>query len=162
MFLGLLTAVVGHAAGAVRAVVGSRSRSGPDEGTLFPAAQHTTTTLVDDLDDTVTARETVSFGVDGTSYEIDLSTAHAAALREDLATWVKHARRTGGRVRPGARGPTAARRNGTGGRTTTTTTTTSSREHAAAVREWARGNGYEVSDRGRIPTAVQEAFDAAH
>ena len=69
-------------------------------------AQQTTTTLVDDLDDTVTAEETVSFGVDGTAYEIDLSAEHATALRADLATWVDHARRTGGRSR---RSPTHTR-----------------------------------------------------
>lgn len=58
-------------------------------------AQQTTITLVDDLDETLPAAETVRFGVDGTSYEIDLSAEHAAALREDVATWVSHARRTG-------------------------------------------------------------------
>jgi len=60
-------------------------------------AQQTTITLVDDLDETLPAAETIRFGVDGTSYEIDLSAEHAAALREDVATWVTHARRAGAR-----------------------------------------------------------------
>ena len=59
-------------------------------------AQHTSITLVDDLDDTLPAQETVYFGVDGVAWEINLSSPHAAILREDLAFWVAHARRTAG------------------------------------------------------------------
>lgn len=78
-----------------------------------------------------------------------------------------HARRTGGRAH---RSPTPTRSTVDTGRTATTTAgpdrthgrAVGNREHTAAVRAWARRNGYGVSDRGRIPTAVQQAFDAAH
>jgi len=82
------------------------------------------------------------FGVDGASYEIALSAERAAALREDVATWVSHARRTGGRTHT-ARG--AGRPQRSESRTST------DRKQTAAVRDWARSNGYTVSDRGRIP-----------
>lgn len=92
---------------------------------------------------------TVTFGLDGTTYEIDLSPGDAIALRGDLATWVSHARRTSG--------STATSRTR---RTETATTPGSS--HATMVRRWARSNGHTVSDRGRLPTAVRQAYDAAH
>ncbi len=117
-------------------------------------AQQTTITLVDDLDETLPAAETVRFGVDGTSYVIDLSAEHAAALREDVATWVSHARRTGAHPTRTTRG--AARPQRSGNRTST------GRKQTATVRDWARSNGYTVSDRGRIPAAVQDAFGSAH
>jgi hypothetical protein len=114
-------------------------------------AQQTTVAYVDDLDNDLAAEETLPFALDGVSYEIDLTAAHAATLRDDLATWVSHARRTGGRsTTPSPRPRTATGR------------TTADREQTAAVRAWARSNGYTVSDRGRIPAAVQNAFDAAH
>lgn len=109
-------------------------------------AQRVQVLLVDDIDGTQ-AEETVSFSLDGVSYEIDLNSKHAAKLRDDLASWVGHARRAGGR-RGGAR---AASGRG-GGR----------RKDLAAVREWARGEGYTVSDRGRISSEVQDAYDKAH
>lgn len=103
--------------------------------------------LVDDIDESPAA-ETVSFGLDGITYEIDLNTDHADALRADLAKWIGHGRRTGGRKSssPAAGGTRA------GGR----------REDLGKIREWARDNGFQVSDRGRISSAVQEAYDAAH
>ncbi len=97
--------------------------------------------LEDDIDGGP-AEETVSFGLDGVSYEIDLSAANAARLRESLASWVGAATRTGGRK--------SARR--AGGR----------RNNVSAVREWARANGYQINDRGRVPAAVQSAYDKAH
>lgn len=123
-------------------------------------AQQSVTTVVDDLDDTVPAEETVLFALDGVCFEIDLSAAHAASMRADLDFWVTHARRTLGGV-PARRSPTR------GGVQTavsprTGTRTTADREQTAAVRVWARSHGYPVSDRGRIPTAVREAFDAAY
>jgi len=107
--------------------------------------QQRVTTFVDDLDDTVPAEETVTFALDGTSYEIDLSAAHAATMRDDLRTWVTHARRTssGGRAR---RSPTRA-----GGPVTSVLRTVADRAQTGAVRDWARTNGHTVSDRGRIP-----------
>lgn len=108
-------------------------------------AQKVQVVLVDDLEGG-TADETVTFSLDGVAYEIDLNTKNAAALRDAFAPWVGHGRRVGGRSRSGA-----ARRGGTprsaGGKN-------------AEIREWARANGYTVSDRGRIPAEVKAAFDA--
>lgn len=106
-------------------------------------AQKVQVVLVDDIDGG-TADETVSFALDGVSYEIDLTSDNAAKLRDDLASWVGHARRVGGRTRAGG-----ARR---GSR--------SSSGKNTEIREWARANGYSVSDRGRIPAEVKAAFDA--
>lgn len=117
-------------------------------------AQRTTVTLVDDLDG-AEAAESVEFGIDGVSYEIDLSDANATAFRGTLADYVAHARRTGGR-RTAGRGPVAsvARR----GRKKPTV----DREQNQAIRDWARGQGLEVSARGRIPAHVTEAYHRNH
>jgi hypothetical protein len=114
-------------------------------------AQKVTVTLVDDLDGG-TAEETVEFGIDGVTYEIDLSNDNAVKLRDALAGYVAHARRAGGRRRASAAAP---KRSG-GGRASV------DREQNAAMREWARKNGYKVSDRGRIPAEVVEAYHKAH
>ncbi|MFS3127219.1 histone-like nucleoid-structuring protein Lsr2 [Nocardioides sp. Bht2] len=106
-------------------------------------AQKVHIVLVDDIDGSE-ASETVTFGMDGVSYEIDLSTDNAAKLREAVAPFLGHARRVGGRKASGRR-PSAA-----GG------------PAASDVRDWARQNGYELSDRGRVPAEVREAYDAAH
>ena len=101
--------------------------------------------LVDDLDGDV-ADETVEFGVDGKNYEIDLSTANAKKLRDALAEFVGSARRAGGRRRGGGAPAAAARR------------PSIDREQNQAIREWARKRGMKVSDRGRIPAEVLEAY----
>jgi hypothetical protein len=105
-------------------------------------AQKVHITLEDDLDGGEAA-ETVAFGLDGRSYEIDLNARNAKALRDALAKYVAAARRAGGRT-AGAR-----RRTQVGA---------SARE----IRDWARSNGRQVPDRGRIPSEVREAFEAAH
>lgn len=105
-------------------------------------AQRMHIVLEDDLDGSEAA-ETIMFGLDGTSYEIDLSERNAAKLRDALAKYVAHARRVPQRGRR-----SSARR--TGG------------PSPSAVREWARGQGYDVSDRGRVPSDVRAAYDAAH
>ena len=107
-------------------------------------AQKVHIVLEDDLDGS-DATQTVTFGLDGTSYEIDLNDKNAAALRDALAPYVGHGRK----VTSGAR---------RGRRSTGSTAKHSPRE----VRDWARANGYKVTDRGRVARAVQEAFDAAH
>lgn len=109
-------------------------------------AQRVQVMLVDDIDGT-DAEETVTFGLDGVTYEIDLSAGNAQKLRDDLASWVGHARRSGGRRTSGS------------GRATSTA---GKRTDLAAVREWARQNGHQVSDRGRISAEVQAAYDKAH
>ena len=109
-------------------------------------AQKVQVVLVDDLDGG-TAQETVSFALDGVSYEIDLSAANAAALRDALSTWVGHGRRVGGRVRATRRGGAQSSGRASGG-------------ESAAIRAWARSNGYTVNERGRIPAEVKAAYDA--
>jgi hypothetical protein len=111
-------------------------------------AQKVTVTLVDDLDGG-TAEETVEFGIDGVAYEIDLSGGNALKLRDSLADFVSKARKAGGR-RSKTAGP--PRRSTGGGRASV------DREQNAAIREWARKNGYNVSDRGRIPAEVLDAY----
>ncbi len=105
-------------------------------------AQRVNIVLVDDIDGS-DATETVAFGLDGTSYEIDLNDKHAAKLRDALASYVGHARKVGGGRRTRSSAKTAA-------------PGTSARE----IRDWARSNGFKVPDRGRIPADVREAFEA--
>lgn len=113
-------------------------------------AQRINVQLVDDIDGT-DAVETVSFALDGQHYEIDLSEGHAAKLRDALSLYVAHARRTAsgrrGRTSAGSRG---ASRSTAGG------------PSAAEIRAWAKENGLEVPDRGRVSAEVREAYDAAH
>ncbi|MFC8527200.1 Lsr2 family protein [Nocardia sp. NPDC057227] len=108
-------------------------------------ARKVVVTVVDDYDGSSPAHETVTFGIDGIAYEIDLSTANAATLRELYGRWIPHARRTG-----------RAARAKTGG-----SPTKSNRAEMAAIRSWARNNGYQLSDRGRIPVDVVTACRAA-
>jgi hypothetical protein len=101
--------------------------------------------LLDDLDSSQ-AEGTVRFGLDGTEYEIDLNAEHAQALREALARYVRAARRAGGGARRLARG---GRRAPAGWVKSTD------------VREWAKAQGIEVKDRGRIPAELVARFRAA-
>lgn len=108
-------------------------------------AQKVQVVLEDDLDGG-TADETVVFGLDGTSYEIDLTKKNAAKLRDALAPWVAAGRRTGGSRGGARRGRGRAARG----------------SQAGDVRAWARANGYQVSERGRISAEIQAAYSAAH
>ena len=108
--------------------------------------------LVDDLDGTVLEvgdGETVLFSLDGTAYEIDLTTDNAAALRDALAPYVSAARSVSSRA-------TAPRRAGTRGQRR------SQQRDYGPIREWAAKNGFTVSERGRVHASVLEAYDAAH
>jgi hypothetical protein len=105
-------------------------------------AQRVHIVLEDDLDGSE-ANETVMFGLDGSSYEIDLSDKNAAKLRELLAKYVGAGRRSS------ARGRKTSRRSSGG-------------TSAADVREWARSHGHEVSERGRVSADIRAAYDAAH
>ncbi|MFE9922086.1 Lsr2 family protein [Streptomyces sp. NPDC005774] len=109
-------------------------------------AQKVQVLLVDDLDG-VEADETVTFALDGKTYEIDLTTANADKLRGLLEPYVKGGRRTGGRA-SGGRGKARA---GSGGN-----------QDTAAIRAWAKANGHEVNDRGRVPAAIREAYEQAN
>ena len=106
-------------------------------------AQKVQVLLVDDLDGGE-ASETVSFSLDGTTYEIDLSTDNAGKLRKDFAQYVDHARKGGG----GGRRRRA--RSGPG------------RERSAEIRAWARQRGHKVSERGRIPAQIIAEYEASH
>ncbi|MGH3545753.1 MAG: histone-like nucleoid-structuring protein Lsr2 [Mycobacteriales bacterium] len=101
--------------------------------------------LVDDLDGG-SADETVLFGMDGTSYEIDLSAQNAAKLRDMVSDYVGKARKVGRKVR--------IRRGGGA-------TVSVDREQNQAIRDWAKKHGLAVSDRGRISTEISDAYNAA-
>ena len=115
-------------------------------------AQKVDVRFVDDLDGSEAAG-TVSFALDGRAYEIDLSDDNAARLRDSLATFVAAARRTGTRRARSQRSSTSE---------APAAPARPSREATAAIRTWARENGHEVSERGRIPKAVVEAYQSAH
>ena len=110
--------------------------------------------LVDDIDGTlleVGEGETVLFSVDGVAYEIDLTDENAAALRGALDRYIKAARTVSS-----ARATSAA--SSSGGRKRRR----SGQQDYSDVREWAKKNGFQVSDRGRVPASVLEAYEAAH
>ena len=111
-------------------------------------AKKVTVTLVDDFDGEGAADETVEFAIDGVTYEIDLTSKNATKLRNELKPWVEASRRVGGR----RRGRSAATGRGRAA---------IDREQSAAIRDWARRNGHNVSTRGRIPADVIDAFHAA-
>src|SRR6185503_9756943 len=100
-----------------------------------PVAQKIQTLFVDDLDGSE-AEGTIRFGLDGTEYEIDLNAEHAQALRNALAHYVSAGRRVGGGARRQVRGGRRAPANGV---------------NSTEVREWAKAQGMEVKDRGRVP-----------
>jgi hypothetical protein len=112
------------------------------KGPIF-VAQRVVVTLYDDIDGSEAA-ETIAFGLDGKSYEIDLNPANAKKLRKALAPYVH-----------------AGRKRTRGGRTPSTFTHTALTPDPAAVRAWARSHKMQVPPRGRIPKRVYEAFEAA-
>lgn len=102
--------------------------------------------LIDDLtgDD---AAETVTFAIDGSRYEIDLSADNAAKLRDTLSVYIASARRSARSVSTRADGgPHRGTR--------------ADREQTAAIRQWARNNGHQIGDKGRLPSSVVEAYHA--
>lgn len=110
-------------------------------------AQHFQTTYIDDLDGTDLGEvaNTLSFAFEGKEYSIDLSDDNADTFRQAMAPYIEAGRRITGKTNA-SRKPAA----------------TTSKTNTKAVREWARANGYEVSDRGRIPTEVMQAYNAAN
>ena len=101
-------------------------------------AQKVQVILVDDLDGGK-ADVTVRFSLEGTSYEIDLSTAHAERLKSDFATWIGAARKVGSKAPKASKG---------------------SSDETAAIRAWARSTGLAVSQRGRISAEIRAAYAA--
>jgi hypothetical protein len=108
-------------------------------------AQKIQTLFIDDLDGSV-AEGTVRFALDGAEYEIDLSAKHAQEMHDALARYVGAARRTGGSARRSTR---TGRKASASGLNTT------------EVREWAKAQGIEVKDRGRVPAELVVKFKAA-
>ena len=106
-------------------------------------AQKVQVLLVDDLDGSQ-ADETLTFGLDGVSYEIDLSSGNAGKLRNELAQYVEHSRK--------ANAPARRRRTRSG----------AGREQSARIREWAKQHGKKISERGRIPADILAEYEAAH
>jgi nucleoid-associated protein Lsr2 len=106
-------------------------------------AQRIQTLLIDDLDGGEAAG-TVRFGLDGTEYEIDLSAAHSDEMRKALGQYLAHARRTSGTARSAPR----SRRG-------------SATVDSSKVRDWAKGQGIEVKDRGRVPADVVKQYKTA-
>ena len=115
-------------------------------------ARQVITVLTDDLDGS-DAERSVEFGLDGVTYTIDLSEKNVGKLRKALDPYIAAGHRVG-------RGPAGDR----GGLRTRTATGAgrSSRDQNQAVRAWAAKNGYQVSERGRIPVSVAAAFNDAH
>ena len=110
-------------------------------------AQKVQVILVDDLDGG-SADETVSFSLDGVTYEIDLSAKNAGKLRDALADYVGAARKAG-RVARSARGRAVA------------STAVADREQNQAIRAWAKKKGLKVSERGRIPAEIVEKYHSS-
>lgn len=106
-------------------------------------AQRQLTQITDDLDGSILEEATtIQFSLEGVSFEIDLSTENAEQLRSAVAPFLSAARRTSGR------------------RTRGNTTTAATMRDLGAIREWARSNGYSISDRGRVSVEILEAFDS--
>ena len=110
-------------------------------------AQRVQVILVCDLhDDETPGTQTLTFGLDGSSYEIDLCDAHASEMRDGFGRYVGVARRSGSR----------------GGRTGRRRVRHGSSGEAAQIREWARSQGLPVPERGRIPADLADKYAAAH
>lgn len=107
-------------------------------------AQKVHIVLVDDIDQS-DAEETVTFGLDGKEYAIDLNAKNARALRDALAPYVGHARAVSGRASRRSSAKSAA-----------------SGPAPSEIRAWARDNGFDVPERGRVSAEVREAYAAAH
>ena len=103
--------------------------------------------LTDDLDGSEGA-QTVEFALAGQAYSIDLSEANTRKLEEALAPFIEKAERVGGRGRARKAAPRSS--------------SSRSSSNTAAIREWAKANGFQVSDRGRIPADVVAAYEAAN
>ncbi len=111
-------------------------------------AQKIQTLFIDDIDGGA-AEGTVRFALDGTDYEIDLNAKHSEELRSALGRYVSHARKVGGSARRAGR---AAGRASRGGGSALNTT---------EIRNWAREQGYDIKDRGRVPADLVAKYQAA-
>lgn len=108
-------------------------------------AQRTEVTLICDLcEDGRAGTETIRFGLDGATYEIDVCDRHGKRLRDALASYLAAGRRsrTGGGRRRGSTGP-------------------GNRERMAEIRAWAKKRGIKVSERGRVAADVVAKYEAS-
>ena len=108
-------------------------------------AQKIQTLFIDDIDGGE-AEGTVRFGLDGTEYEIDLSAKHDEELRAALGIYVAHARKVSGSARKGTPGRAARK---------------PSAVDNVAARAWARENGYDIKERGRVPAELVAKYREA-
>ena len=115
-------------------------------------AQRVITRLTDDLDGESEASETISFGLDGSQYEIDLTVEHAQDLRDVLNAYIDAARNASPRR-------VATRRSSGSG---TKQQAAGDKPDLNAIRHWARNNGHQVSDRGRISGAIMQEYQASN
>ena len=113
-------------------------------------AKTTIVQVSDDLDGSANAIE-VRFAFEGPEYAIDLSSKNRKALEKALRPYVEAGTRVSGR-RSGATRSARSKRSGNSGNPTV---------DLAAVRAWAKENGHQVSDRGRLPKAVLDAYSAS-
>ena len=121
-------------------------------------AKRVTTQLVDDIDGSVIdddSGETIEFAVNGVEYEIDLKAKNATEFHRKLDYYIEYATRVGGRKRKPspATASTATAAGGSAKRDP---------EQTRAIRQWAFDQGYEISERGRIPADIVEAYNGAH
>ena len=124
-------------------------------------AQRQVTVFIDDVSgEELEGGETVNFALDGVEYQIDLSEEHADELRKAFAPYVLKGRRTGGRYARG--GGASSGRPRRSADSASSGASGGSKRDPQAIREWAQANGHKVSDRGRIPASVVEAYEAAH
>ncbi|WP_084079099.1 Lsr2 family protein [Demequina sp. NBRC 110057] len=107
-------------------------------------AQRVKVVLVDDIDGGE-ASETVSFSLDGVSYEVDLSGDHAKEMRSAFEPWTSVARKVSARRGTAARAGSPRKAGDT-----------------AKIRAWAKDNGFDISERGRISTEIRDAYAAAN
>ncbi|MFF8848310.1 Lsr2 family protein [Streptomyces sp. NPDC015127] len=109
-------------------------------------AQKIITVYTDDLTGEESAEAaTHAFSLDGVAYEVDLGPDNYDKLLDALAPFMKAGRKTG-RLKGGVSTPRKANRT----------------QDTAQIREWARENGYDVSERGRVPAAIRSAYEQAH
>ena len=113
-------------------------------------AQRVQVELVDDINGEV-AQETVRFGIDGTEYEIDLTTENAEKLRSTLSEYTDKARESR-KARSGRK---------QGGQQSASASTKSKREETQQIRQWAQDNGHNPSSRGRITQSIIDAYNEA-
>lgn len=106
-------------------------------------AKKTHIELVDDIDGSK-ADETIAFSIDGAHYEIDLSAENAEKIRAEIGEWAEKGTRVARKKARRASAPS------------------SSSEKNARIRQWAKDNGYEVGDRGRISAEIRQAYADAH